>query len=386
MPKIKSLAPREHFPALQGYTYLNAASIAIMPAPAREAMERFSRQILHVGTVSLDEEAETLALEGPRKEAAALIGADPDQIAITNSATEALGQLAWAIEPRGNVVSIDIEFPSVVYPWLRVAKKTGAQVRLVRVMDDPASLKFEDVEALVDDRTSVVCVSHVQYATGYRLDPKRLADLAHAHGALCIIDATQSAGVVPIDVAASGVDALVSAAYKWLCGPFGAAIFYASPALMERLEPVFVGWRGTANPFHFDARQLTYAPTMRRYEYSTMNYAAGFGLAESIRYIRALDVGAVLNHALKLSDLLMEGLDALGAEVLTPREHELRAGIVTARFPGRDGEKVAAELNRRGVVVSPRFNATRFATHFFNDSDDVERALHVLREILHGGP
>lgn len=379
---IQSMVPRSDFPALAEYTYLNSASIAIMPLPARQAMEAFARRILHGGTVSLDEEAEVQALEGARHAAAKLINADPDHVAITTSASEALGQIAWGVRPRGNVVSIDIEFPSVVYPWLRVARETGNEVRLVNCRHDPAGLSFRALEELVDEDTAVLCVSHIQYATGHRLDLKQTADLAHAHGALCVIDATQSAGVIPIDVRASGVDAIVSAAYKWLCGPFGAAVAYLSPALMERIEPVFTGWRGTADPWRFDAANLTYAASARRYEYSTMSYPSGFGLAESIRYVLGLDLAAVFAHVLALGNQLVEGLRALGAQVLSPQATDARSAIVTARFPGRDGEQVAAELNRRGVIVSPRFGSTRFSPHFFNDGEDIRQALAVLEGIL----
>ncbi len=381
-PVLPPLTPRADFPALEEYTYLNSASIAIMARPVREAMERFTGRILHAGTVSLDEEAEVQALENARLGAAKLLGAHPDSVAITSSASEGLGQLAWGLKPKGNVVSIDIEFPSVTYPWFRVARETGAEIRLVRCRDNPAALCLDDVAALVDKNTSVICVSHVQYSTGSRFSLKDLADLAHAHGAACIVDATQSAGVVPLDVARDGVDALVSAAYKWLCGPFGAALLYIAPALAERLEPVLVGWRGTADMWHFDATALTYAPSLRRFEFSTMSYMSGYGLGEALRYLHSLNLEAVFEHALTLADLLIEGLDELGAEVLTPRERSRRAGIVTARFPGRDGEKVAAELNRRKVVVSPRFGATRFSPHFFNNSDDIHRALDVLRDVL----
>lgn len=383
-PKTPSLAPRADFPALEDYTYLNAASIAIMAEPAREEMERFTRQILHVGTVSLDEAAEVAALENAREAAAGLLGASPDNVAITSSATEALCQLAWALRPKGNVVSIDIEFPSVVYPWLRMSRETGAEVRLVRRKDDPAALCLGDVAALVDKKTSVICVSHVQYATGFRFDLRELAELAHRHGALLIVDASQSMGAVPIDVVGDKVDALVSTGYKWLCGPFGAAVMYIEPSVGERLEPAFAGWRGTADMWHLDATELTYAPSLRRFEFSTMSYMSGYGLGEALRYVLGLGIEGVIRHDLQLSDQLMDGLDALGAQVLTPRDPDKRSGIVTARFPGRDGEKVAAELNRRKVIVSPRFGSTRFSTHFFNSSDDIENALAVLADVLEG--
>jgi selenocysteine lyase/cysteine desulfurase len=382
MGQVKPLVSRADFPALEEYVYLNSASISLMPLPALREMEGYERRILSAGTVSLDEEAEVQALDGAREGAARLLGVEPGTIAIASSCTEALCQLAWAIRPSGNIVSIDIEFPSVVYPWVRVAKETGAEVRLVRATDDPASLGLDAIAALVDDDTSVVCVSHVQYSTGLCLDLRALARLAHDHGALCIVDATQSAGVVPLPVADSGVDAVVATAYKWLCGPFGAAIFYLHPDLMKELEPALVGWRGTADMWHFDATSLTYGADMRRFEFSTMSYSAAYGLAQSLQYLETVSTEAVHQHGGDLTDQLIVGLDGLGAEILSPRERASRGSIVTARFPGRDGEQVAAELNRRGVVVSPRFGATRFSPHLFNNSADIDRALTACEQVL----
>jgi selenocysteine lyase/cysteine desulfurase len=384
--ELKALVPREDFLALKEYTYLNSASISLMPRPALQAMEEYERGILRAGTVSLDEEAEVLALDGARRAAAKLIGVSEECIAIASSATEAMSQVAWAVRPSGNVVAIDIDHPSTVYPWRRVAKETGAELRLVKAWSDPASLRLEDVAALVDDETSVVAVSHVQYATGLCLDLGRLADIAHRHGALCVIDATQSAGAVPIDAAASNVDAMVAGGYKWMCGPFGAAFFYLSPALMDRIEPVLVGWRSTTDMWRFDVRSLEYAPTMRRFEFCTMSYAAAFGLCKALEYLLAVSPQEVHRYDSALGDRLIEGLDAIGATVLSPRQASERGSIVTARFLGRDGEKVAAELNRRGVIVSPRFGATRFAPHLFNDSRDIDRALEILGEVLQSAP
>jgi len=386
MTSSPSLVPRVDFPAADEYVYLNSASISLMPLPALRAMEEYERGILSAGTVSLDEEAEVQALDGARSYVARLIGADEGSVAICSSCTEALCQLAWAIRPSGNIVSIDIEFPSVVYPWVRVAKESGAEVRLVRAVDDPASLSLDHIAELVDDDTSVVCVSHVQYSTGLCLDLADLAELAHAHGALCIVDMTQSAGVIPGDVKATGIDAAVATAYKWLCGPFGAAFFYIAPELFDRLEPALVGWRGTSDMWTFDATNLTYAADMRRFEFSTLSYSSAFGLARSLEYLSAVPVDAVRARGVELTDRLADGLDKLGATIVSPRDGARRGSIMTARFPGRDGELVAAELNRRGVIVSPRFGATRFSPHLFNTHEDIDRALEVLAQVLDDAP
>ena len=383
MPR-DSLAPREDFSALRQFTYLNAASIAITPAPVRNAKAIFESRIGEVGTVNLDEEAETQALDSTRALGAQLLGSRVEDIAILTSATEGLCQLAWGIKPPAgsNIVSLDLEFPSVVYPWIRVAQETGAEVRLIRALDSPAALSIDDIANAIDGRTAVLCVSHVQYASGHRFDLGELAALAHRQRSICIVDATQSAGVVPIDVDAAGVDALVAAGYKWLCGPFGAALLYVAPSLRDRLTPPIVGWRSSVRQFDFDATEMALFREARKFESGTMNYASGFGLGEAIKYLMRIGIDEALSHVLQLTGRLIRGLQEMDAEVLTPVVDELRSGIVTARFPGVDGESVARELNRRGVIVSPRFGSTRISPHVYNHDEDVDRALEEIRRIL----
>jgi selenocysteine lyase/cysteine desulfurase len=381
---VASLAPRAHFPHLDEVVYLNSGSIGLMPLPVQEAASAFERDIWLRGTTGFDEAAETGCLEEARDAAAELLRAQRDDVAIVKSATEAFGMLAWWVRPPAgtNVVTIDIEHPSTAYPWLRVARETGAEARLVRVWDDPETLTSGLVAEHVDANTSVIAVSYVQYSTGYRFVLSELAELAHAHDALLAVDATQAAGMAPIDVVRDDVDVLVAGGYKWLCGPFGAAICWLRPELREQFDPPFVGWRSTVDPYTFDARTMPLAPTARSMEYSTMGYGSAVALGGALRYVLELGVDRVLAHDQELASRLANGLESLGAQVLTPREDAHRAGIVTARYPGRDGEAVAAQLNDAGVIVSPRFGATRFSVHFFNDERDVDCALETLSGML----
>jgi selenocysteine lyase/cysteine desulfurase len=365
--------------------YLNTASIGLMPLSAQFAGERFGRQLGLYGTTWFDEPTEVGALDAARRAAAALLNAPAEQVAITASMTEAMSQIAWSLRPpKGtNVVSVDFEFPSVPYPWMRVARETGAEVRLVPASEHPGQLSLEAVAELVDDATEVISLSHVQYSTGYRFDIAAVADLAERHGAWLVVDATQSLGAVPLDVSDGQIDALLCAGYKWLCGPFGAAVCYIGRRMLERLDPPFVGWKSAEEPYAMDASRLRLARSpVERLEYSTMAYGAGVALATSIDYVRSVGVDAIHEHDLRLGAVLQDGLDELGAEVLSPRENEHRTGIVTARFPGLDGEEVAGWLNRSGVIVSPRFGSTRLSVHFYNTAEDIALALRTVSRVL----
>ena len=375
---------REDFPALDRFTYLNTASAGLVPGSVVQPAHEFEAELAQAGTTGMDEDTEVGILEGARHAAAGLLHADPAAIAITTSFTEALCQLAWWLRPgKGqNVVSTEVDFPSVTYPWHRIAEDTGCQVRLVPVLDDPESFDVNRVAEHVDSATAVICISHVQYLTGHLLDLSDLVTLAHDHGALLIIDATQSAGQVPIDVAVTGVDALITGSYKWLCSTFGAAACYLGPALLREFRPPLVGWRSTEHPYSLDARWLPLAATARRMEYSTMSYASAIAFGRAIRYIASLDIAEVAAHNGQLAGQLIDGLTGRGAKLLTPRDPRRRAGTVTARFPGRGGEAIAAALTRRGVIVSPRVGSTRFSMHFYNNSDDVDRAVAALDLVL----
>jgi selenocysteine lyase/cysteine desulfurase len=188
--------------------------------------------------------------------------------------------------------------------------------------------------------------------------------------------------MAPVDVAADDIDILVAGGYKWLCGPFGAAVCWLRPELREEFDPPFVGWRSTVDPYTFDARTMPIAPTARSMEYSTMGYGSAVALGRALEYVNDLGVDRVLAHDQALAARLADGLRTLGATVLTPEDDANRGGIVTARYPGRDGEEVAGRLNDAGVIVSPRFGATRFSLHYFNDERDVDAALHVLATLL----
>ena len=283
--KIKPLAGREHFPAISKSTYLNAASIALMYKGAAETAVAWQSDLAQNGTLSFDEAAEQNVFANLHDVFARLIGARSSDIAVGTSFTELLSSLAWAMLPdRGkNIVGVDVVFPSTVYPWLRVAQTTGCEVRLLGTTDYYADQN--ELIGLIDDRTAVVAISHVEFGSGQRYDLPRLSAAAHSHGALLIVDATQSVGAIPIDVSRDGIDILVAAGYKWLCGPFGAAVMYVAPNLQTRFEPGLAGFRSHIDMWDLQADRIQYRDDAGRFEYGTMAYGCALGLAKAVEFL-----------------------------------------------------------------------------------------------------
>ncbi|MBW2705164.1 MAG: aminotransferase class V-fold PLP-dependent enzyme [Deltaproteobacteria bacterium] len=379
---IEPLAGREHFPAIAKSTYLNAASIALMYKGASEAAVAWQRDLAQNGTLSFDEAAEQNVFSSLHQVFANLIGANPRDIAVGSSFTELVASLAWAMMPaRGeNIVGVDVVFPSTIYPWLRVAHTTGCEIRLLPTADyyaDP-----EELVGLIDDNTAVVAISHVEFASGQRYDLRYLAESAHSSGALLVVDATQSAGAIPIDVLRDGVDILVAAGYKWLCGPFGAAVMYVAPHLQTRFEPGLAGFRSHIDMWDLRADRIQYRDDAGRFEFGTMAYGCALGLAKAIEFILDLGADAVFAHDLELRARLVEGLEQRGAQLLGPSNQKERSPILSAFFPGFSSHRIVDSLKEQGVIVSPRGDFVRFSPHLYNSSDDIDHSIEILDRIL----
>jgi selenocysteine lyase/cysteine desulfurase len=196
-----------------------------------------------------------------------------------------------------------------------------------------------------------ISISHVQWITGYRYDLRLLADLAHSNGALLIVDAMQSAGVVPLDVCSSEVDVLVTGSYKLLCSYAGIAVCYMRPDLTQRFNPPLIGARSNAPVPTFDdveGRFLRLPDDSRRLEYASTSHSARVALAAAIDHLLGIDVERIFEHTQRLGSAI----------------------------------RLAAELVAHGVCASPRHGLILFAPHFFNDETDIDRALTILSRVL----
>lgn len=379
---MNRLVPAADFPASRKWTYLNAASVALMSRQAAEATIDWQRDLAENGTLNFDEVAEETVFDDLRVAAAQLLGAQADDIAVGSCVTQLLASLAWSMlpEPGQTIVSTEASFPSTIYPWQRIARHTGCEVLLAGT-DERGIVDTDALLDLIDERTALVVVSHVEYRTGQRYDLAALAGKAHAHGARLIVDATQSAGQVPIDVRQEQVDAMVVSGYKWLCGPFGAAIMYLAPELQRTLDPGMVGWRSHKEMWHLRANRLEYPDTARRFEASTMAYGCAIGLARAVEYLNTVGIERIYAHNLVLVDRLATELQARGGQLLLPPNDANRTSILSVAFPGQSPEEIARKLGAANVIVSVR-DAIRISPHLYNDENDIDRLIQVIDDVV----
>ncbi|MCJ7624362.1 MAG: aminotransferase class V-fold PLP-dependent enzyme [Anaerolineaceae bacterium] len=383
---IESLVEKSNFPASQKMTYLNAASVALMYVEASRAVLAWQQDIAENGTNNFDEKAEEDIYNDLHAATAELFNVGPADIAVGSSTTELMSSLAWAIFPENgkNIIGTTASFPSTIYPWQRLSRKTGCEIRLV---EGGSNGYIDPVHILeqIDDKTAVVCLSMVEYRSGQLYNLKEISSTVHEHGGLLVVDATQAAGQVPIDARSLGLDAIISSGYKWLCGPFGAAVMYIAPDLQLKLDPGTVGWRSHEIMWDFRADRLVFPANAKRFEAGTMAYGCAIALARAVEYLNRIGIDRILRHNKNIADKLGSEFTRIGAEIVSPERDEERSSIISVKFPGTDARLIANHLYSKNIVVSERVGVIRISPHLYNDENDVDRIIEVAKEFRANG-
>ena len=314
-----------------------------------------------------------------------LLSCDVGDVCVGSSATELLCSLAWAISPPNgsNVISSRVAFPSTVYPWARVCESNGAEIRLAD-HDDNLYTDPNAILSLIDEKTSVVTISHVEFSNGQRYDLAKLSEAAHSVGALLVVDATQSMGMVPIDAYSTKADAIVSSGYKWLRGTYGAAVGFISPSVVSELNPGLMGFRSNADLWDLRADRLVLPEDASRFDYTTIHFGAALGLAAAIDELVGIGMEEVWRHDLELVDSLVKGIGGMGVEIASPMKEGERSAIVSLRLPsGTSSEAVAHRLQSDySILVTSRSGLLRVSPHIDNSLEDIDSLVSALGEIL----
>jgi cysteine desulfurase / selenocysteine lyase len=378
---MPSLIRRDSYAALERCTYLNQASLGLLPIPTVEAMQDFLDATSQYGNLYLSDEQEARLLDGVRSAGAELLGTSTDAVAVVGGASEGLGQITSLLgSDRGTVVLVASDFPSVTYPWLGAAARREIEVRFVEELAD-RDLTQDLVDA-IDPATVAVAFGAVQYASGTQIDAGRVAERAHEVGARVVVDATQVAGAAPVDMTGWGADALVTSGYKWLSSHGGVALLALASDLVDRL-PRFVGWKGTDDPFAFDARTLRLANDARRFELSTISYASVIGLQTSMQILSSAGFDRIARHARALATRLIDRVEELGWRPFRPlRDPAASSHIVSLRHADHEPDRTAARLaSEHRIVCGGRAGGLRISLHAYNDEADVDRLAEALREM-----
>jgi len=365
---------RDEFPIVNEYVYLNHA--AHSPASKRvvEAVKKCLESLESKGEYSIN-------VRETKKPFAKLINASVDEVALITNTSQGLNIVANTLKfnSGSNVVINDMEYPSNVYPWLKLKKK-GVEVRVVKSVN--GIIPLEAYEKAIDDKTVAVAISHVEWMNGFKHDLKPLAEIAHDHGAYLVVDAVQSAGAMKIDVKKMDIDFLACGCYKWLLGPTGAGYLYIRSELIEKITPPFVGWASVKykeDPLTFNTSKIEWRENASKFEIGSMSHFSFAGAQAAIELILEVGIENIEKRILQLTKYLVDRLLEAGYEIQSPLNDEYRSGIVN--FKIANGYKIQKKLAENKIITSFRGGGIRVSPHFYNNKEDIDKLVNKVEQI-----
>jgi Selenocysteine lyase len=369
-------AIRSLFPVTEKYIYLNHAAVSPLSTRVREAMSRLVDDVTLNGSANYAEWLD--AYERARAAAAQLVNARPSEIAFMRNTSEAISAVANGLAWRAgdNIVTNNVEFPANVYPWMRIAEKHNVTIK--KALEHDGRIDADELLALVDERTRVVTLSWVQFASGFRSNIQHIGRFCRERGVLFFVDAIQGLGGLQLDVERDSVDAFAADAHKYLLGPEGIAVMYISERVLEQIEPTVVGWTSVKHWEDYLDYRLDYQEGARRFECGTLNTVGVYGIGAALDLFLEVGPATIEAHLLGLSDYLAERLSGKGYNVVSSRRAGETSGIVCCTHPRHTPSKLYHHLRERNIVTAPRVGRLRMSAHFYNTRDDVDTLIAAL--------
>ncbi|SBT44635.1 aminotransferase class V-fold PLP-dependent enzyme [Micromonospora narathiwatensis] len=368
-------ALRAEFPLLADCVYLNNNSTGTVPRGVEqvlggywETLRTWRDDVWQGWHVGLDRYADSVA---------ALLGAPPGSVITDANLSTLLARIASCFDyrpPRDRIVTTDLEYPTVPFIW-NAFRRYGARLDVVGT----GGPRFDEdaLAARIDERTLLVCVSHASFTSGATIDLPRLVDRAHEVGALVVVDAFQTVGVVPLDVTALGVDVVLGGAHKWLCG-VGTAFLYVRPDLVAELEPAATGWQAGDRALTF-LPSTGWAPGAQRFAGGTPYPLTSLVSQVGLDLLAGVGVDAIRRHSLALTQRVLDRAAAADIDVVSPTEPHRRGGVVCLDVA--DGEAVKRRLAERNMICSWR-GYLRVGPHVYNTLDEVDAFMDALEKEL----
>ncbi|CAK02860.1 aminotransferase class V-fold PLP-dependent enzyme [Rhizobium leguminosarum bv. viciae] len=366
---------RSQYPIVKECIYWNNAAVSPISIGVRDAIAR--QATLHATDTSGIMVASAPTCDKGRSLAAKLVGSTAERIAYIQNTSHGLSLVALGIDwkPGDNLVVPELEFPSNFLIWETLSQQ-GVEIRTMKARN--GALAPDDLRFLVDSRTKLVAVSHVQFYSGFRVDLAGFSQICADHDALLVVDGTQSVGVLSVDMEGEGVDVLVVSAHKWMLGPVGIGFAAFSERAFERIKPRIVGWLSVNDAFSFH-RVLDFLPDAKRFEPGTENGAGIFGLAKRLEEIDSIGMEKIESYVMELGARIRTQAKSAGYEIMSDWPEESQSGIILLKNPKMATSVLFADLDAADVKCSVRNDAVRFSPHYYSNEDELALVSDVLR-------
>ncbi|MFQ5640175.1 MAG: aminotransferase class V-fold PLP-dependent enzyme [bacterium] len=369
---------REQFPLTKDRIYLNNGGLGPSPYVVIDAVRS---KISELERISETGHSEKLwhSIKG---KAAQILGCYADEIAYTRNATEGINIVCNGLPlKRGDeVITTTHEHVGNTIAWLARQKRDGITIKVFEPSTESASENLERIERLITKRTRALSLPHVTTSTGQILAVKEIGELAAKHNLWYFLDGAQSAGMIPLNVHEIGCHAFAASGHKWLLGPKGTGLLYVRQDMLDVVEAKWVGAYSNTGNFDMATGEFHFHPTAQRYEYGTVSTPLFVGLAAAIEFLLKIGMKNVWRRNFALAEKLQNGLNELGAEVLSPQHPDEHSAMITFRMPNISRQKLQSflakkfKLRTRGVYEGG-LDGVRISLHIYNSFAEVDRIL-----------
>jgi kynureninase len=372
---------RDEFPILSRTVYMISNSLGAMPRRTAQNLAEYAEVWASRGVRGWEDRWWEMPLEIGNK-IARIVGAPAGSVSMHENVTTAHLVALSAVRPtaaRNRIVCTAMDFPSMIHLY-RAQQAAGFELTVVPAEAD-LTIGTERMLAAIDESTAVVAFSHVLFRTAFIMDAAAIARRAAAVGAATILDTYQSAGIVPVDVAALGVDFAVGGCLKWLCGGPGTAFLYTRPDRLRTAQPRVTGWFARQTPFAFDIDDQTLRGDAMRMMNGTPAIPAYYAALAGLDIINEVGVDRIRAASMQMTARLLALADRYGFRSAASRDPERLAGTVAIDVP--DALLVARTLKARGFMVDYRPPVgVRLSPHFYNTIDEIDAVMAEAQSIV----
>ena len=379
---------RAQIPALANCVYLNAGGIGPNPRPVSEALISLAQQVSDYGPDGMAFQREEFTqAKATRARLASFFGVDSDEITLLRSTAEGFDIVGHGLEWRAGdeVIFGAGDHPAARAIWTVLAQRYGIKPIRFDLRDVSADEIIDDVRKLITPRTRLISISHVTSENGLRVPARRLADLAHAHGALLMLDGCHAVGQFPINPRELGVDFYAAGAYKWLLAPFGTGFLWTKRELLDQVRP---SWVGAGGAVRFDPEIALWEPlpTGERYEFGARYWVVVPAMKAAVDFVDSVGLDFVQRQSRAMADRMRARLAEIpGAIDFTPSAEDLRTGMVGAAVQGMEGRQLMDRLRARNVHIRANrgpngVTGVRLCLAFFNNEADVDHTASAIAE------
>lgn len=393
---------KEEWPVLETMTFLDAACVSFAPQRTVKAVKAFADM------TAVQEEANSsahhIAMDSLRHkaydEAAKLLNADPEEIALVESTSHGLNIAAQGIELQDgdNIITTNLEFIQVALPWCVMRKDKNIDIRVCKTEDNRFTAK--DFAALVDDKTKLIVMSTLEWCNGWQTDLKELGDYCKEKGVYLVVDAVQQLGVTKIDTKACHIDILTAGGHKWLNSPYGTGVLYVNKETLPKLKQSYAGYLNTTvpeggwgayweNPAAPSVNNWTFDNTARKFEIGgTSNYTGAIALGESLALVNEIGIENIEKRVREIAVYCMDRIEVIGGTLITHRDPGHFGGIVIARlYDDLDVDRmILKKLHARRIFIAQRFTdfigGFRISCQYFNNEKDIDTMIDAMKELI----